>query len=80
VSVNSLVVIRDQLDSLVYPLEQCDQERDTVPYRLVQDYLQAGYLIDTTGLFGSTYVIMAPVDCGDCRLYGSLERPKFRPE
>jgi hypothetical protein len=80
VSVNSLVVIRDQLDSLIYPLEQCLLEKDTVPYRLVKDYLQSGYLIDTTGQFGSTYVIMAPVDCADCRLYGSLERPKFRPD
>ncbi len=80
VSVNSLVVIRDQLDSIVYPLEQCFQEIDTVPYRLVQGLLESGYLIDTVGLFGTTYVTMVPRDCADCRLYGSLERPKFRPE
>lgn len=80
VTVNSLVVIRDQLEDLFFPLNQCFLERDTVPYRLVTEYLQSGYLIDTVGPFGSTYVIMAPIDCADCRLYGTLERPKFRPD
>lgn len=82
VSMNSLVLDREQLerDSLIYPLEQCLLERDTVPFRLVPDFLQSGYLIDTLGPFGETYLIMAPTDCSDCRLYGTLERPKFRPE
>lgn len=80
VAVNSMVVARDLLEDLEYPLEQCFFERDTVPYAQVTDFLQSGYLIDTVGPFGSTYLIMAPVDCSDCRLYGTLERPDFRPD
>jgi hypothetical protein len=80
VTVNSMVVARDLLEELEYPLEQCFFERDTVPFAQVSDFLQSGYLIDTIGPFGSTYLIMAPIDCSDCRLYGTLERPKFRPD
>lgn len=80
VSVNSLVVAPDFFTTLQFPLEQCFGEIDTVNYERVSEMLQLGFLIDTLGPFGSTYVLMAPERCSDCRVYGSLERPNFRPE
>ncbi len=80
IAVNSLVLIRDQLINSVFPYEICFGEIDSVQYDRVPEYLSMGYLIDTLGTFGMNFLYMAPARCSDCRLYGSLERPKFRPE
>lgn len=78
VSLDAVVMSRDQLAGLQYPYEQCFVEIDSIDFRLVPGLLKTGYLIDTLGEFGSTYLYMVPERCADCRFHGSLERPKFR--
>lgn len=74
-----LFVGEEQLRDLEYPAIGCTQLLDTVYYADIPLNLAAGKLISILGPYPAPYVLMAPLECADCRVFGSIEKPDFWP-
>ncbi len=75
-----LFVEKDELKDLVYPSTGCPNLLDTVALSDLKINLARGLLISVLGPYPVQYVLMAPMSCADCRVYGSLEKPGFWPD
>lgn len=74
-----LFVGEEELRDLDFPPLGCTQLLDTVYYEDIPINLAAGKLISILGPYPEPYVLMAPLECADCRVFGTIEKPDFFP-